>query len=187
MRRTERAHNRQLKSRRHSMGLTLIELMIVLIIVAIVGGAGISSMYRMTVNNKITTQTNELIADINFTRSEAIKQGKRIAMLCQGAACQDADPSWNGGWVIFEDINGNGILDIDQNESVLREHDAIDNNIQINFNNDDIIIYNANGRIAGTAGTFTLRDLNGNGRNVTVSPAGRAKTETVINDSPTSG
>ncbi len=165
---------------KYCTGFTLIELMVILIIVAIVGGAGLPAMYRMTANNRITTQTNELLADINFARSEAIKQGKRIAILCQGATCQDPQPSWNGGWAVFEDVNGNGQLDIDQNEPVFRVHDAINNSIQIRFNNNNIIIYGANGRIAGgTAGSFTLRDNDNNGRNIIISPAGRARTETV--------
>ncbi|MDT8410077.1 MAG: prepilin-type N-terminal cleavage/methylation domain-containing protein [Wenzhouxiangellaceae bacterium] len=56
-------------------GFTLIELMVTLAVLAILVTAATPSLQKMIRDNRVTTQSNELIALINLTRNQAIREG----------------------------------------------------------------------------------------------------------------
>ena len=64
-------------------------------------------------NARMTGQANDLMADLNIARSEAIKRNLRV-YLCtsnNGTSCT-ATPGpqpWAQGWLIFVDANGDGV------------------------------------------------------------------------------
>lgn len=161
-----------------TQGFTLVELMVVLAIAAIVAIVGIPSMYSMIANNRLATQSNELVASINLARSEAIKRGQTV-VLCKsnddGTACDNA-ATWDKGWLIFEDTNRNNILD---GEQIIRANSGIPNSITVNYVGGNTIIYNAAGRIISPAASFSLSDSEGKVKthNITIELTGRAKTE----------
>lgn len=105
-------------------GVTLIELLTVIAIVAILAAVGVPS-FRDTINrNRLATQSAEFLSALNFARSEAIKRGHSIT-LCRssnGTACATSG-TWEGGWLAFADSNGNGA--INTGESVIRVWPAL--------------------------------------------------------------
>ncbi|MFO7903128.1 MAG: GspH/FimT family pseudopilin [Pirellulaceae bacterium] len=56
-------------------GVTLIELMVAIAILAILLVLATPSLQKITRDNRVTTQSNELVALINLTRNEAIRLG----------------------------------------------------------------------------------------------------------------
>jgi len=74
-------------------GFTLIELLITLLIAAILVTIAIPNFSGLIQNNRIITQTNDLIADLNFARSEAIKRGSEVSVTAE-------DGGWANGWSI---------------------------------------------------------------------------------------
>jgi type IV fimbrial biogenesis protein FimT len=59
-------------------GFTLLEVLAVIAVVAVIVGVGIPSFSIMIQNNRVTTQTNELVTALNFARTEAVKRGRNV-------------------------------------------------------------------------------------------------------------
>ena len=77
-----------MKQQKHNeMGFTLVELIVTMAIAAIILTQAVPSFSTMISNNRLTTQTNDLVADINLARSEAIKRGLRVIL------CRTANPN----------------------------------------------------------------------------------------------
>ncbi|HEY1898544.1 MAG TPA: GspH/FimT family pseudopilin [Steroidobacteraceae bacterium] len=88
-------------------GVSLLELMVVLTIVAILLGVGTSSYKSITASYRISSEINGLLGDMEYARSEAIKQGEN-AVICvstTGTDCTANNVNWNLGWIVFLDPN----------------------------------------------------------------------------------
>lgn len=87
---------------RSQWGLTLIELMVTIAVLAIVIAIAVPSFSTMIANNRALSTGEQLITAINYARAEAIKRGDRIT-LCgttNGAACNG---SWANDWIVVTD------------------------------------------------------------------------------------
>jgi len=87
-----------------SGGFSLVELMIVIMILAVLASFATPTMENMIVQNRLTSQTNELLGAIQFARGEAIKRNQRIRF-CSAADADDAacDPgalNW-AHWIVL--------------------------------------------------------------------------------------
>jgi type IV fimbrial biogenesis protein FimT len=106
-----------------SAGFTLIELLTVMTIVAILLALGVPSFQYVTNSNRISGEVNGLLGDLQYARSEAIKEGETVTV-CTSANSTSAAPtcsgsaSWQNGWIVFSDSNGNAT--VDAGESILR-------------------------------------------------------------------
>ena len=74
-------------------GFTLIEVIITIAIAAIILAIAVPSFVNFTRNNRVTSQTNELVSAFNFARSEAIRRGGVITVSATGA-------DFNEGWCV---------------------------------------------------------------------------------------
>lgn len=80
-------------------GFTLVELMITLFVASILLAVAVPSFNRMMVTSRVTAQSNELVAALNFARSEAIKRNVSMA-LCRadGADSDECTSPDTGNW-----------------------------------------------------------------------------------------
>lgn len=96
---------------KRAAGFTLLELMITLAVLAIVTAIAFPNFQGVIRSNRVATTSNEMIASLSLARSEAIRgtRGGGICASTAGAACDGA--SWDSGWIIWTDTNGNGTFD----------------------------------------------------------------------------
>lgn len=159
---------------RRQGGFTFMELMITIVIAAILATVALPSFVATIQNNRLTGQANEIMASLQYARSEALKRGLPVEMCASsdGATCDDAN--WNLGWIVLADLGGN------VNE-VLRVWPASERDGFVFSPTTGRIRYQPNG-FANAAFTLNL-NLPGcagdNARQITVAATGRAASERV--------
>ena len=158
-------------------GFTLIELLTTVIIIGIVLAVGIPSFNEIIQNQRMGTQINELVSDLNYARSEAVKRNSTISTCMRntaGTACIGGT-SWLGGWLVFNDPNDNGT--VDGGEAILKVRGAVTGMTSFNLAGGTRIRYDSQGFARGFAGTLTLCDPRGNAKRkgITISNTGRVR------------
>jgi type IV fimbrial biogenesis protein FimT len=150
-------------------GFTLTELMVVTAIVAILLGIGVPSYRYVTNSYRMSAEVNGLLGDLQYARSEAIKEGQTVTtcVSTNGTACTGGT-AWASGWIVFSDPNANAT--VDAGEAVLRVQSAFTGRIPDTFNASNAvtaITYNREGFPRTAAGflttTITLRESTANG------------------------
>ena len=70
-------------------GFTLLELMTAIAVMAVLLSVGVPSFIQIVRNNRITAQTNEMVAALNIARSESIKRGIPVSVCSStdGTSC----------------------------------------------------------------------------------------------------
>lgn len=84
-------------------GLSLIELLATLTVVAVLLGMGVPAYDSLVEDNRLVSNTNELVAAMHFARSEAIKRGTDVRICISnnanvGAAGCSGGTDWSAGW-----------------------------------------------------------------------------------------
>jgi type IV fimbrial biogenesis protein FimT len=137
-------------------GVTLIELIVTITIAAILVALAGPSYKSITTSNRIASEINGLLGDLQFARSEAIKEGQTIIVCAStdGVNCSGST-NWKTGWVVFFDANGNSKVD-SPGETALRIQTAFNgtdsfqankNLVSISFNREGIATGIANGTL----------------------------------------
>ena len=113
-----------------SAGFTLIEMMIVVVIMAILSAVAFPAFQAFIASNRLTAESNELLAGLNLARSESVRVQRRV-VLCRAAASNgvvtfsagnacvttaDSNP-WQA-WGVFVDDDSSG--DLNGTERVVR-------------------------------------------------------------------
>jgi type IV fimbrial biogenesis protein FimT len=108
-------------------GFTLFELLIVMLIVGIFAAIGIPSFKYVSNSNRMSSEVNSLLGDMQYARSEAVKEGQPITV-CASSNATSATPTcsgsdtWHLGWIVFTDVNANQT--VDAGEQTLRVQPA---------------------------------------------------------------
>lgn len=143
---------------RASSGYTLQETLITIVIVGILFTTALG-FTRLLQSNQLSAQLNTFVAELNFARIEAIKRAQAVSVCKSGSgtACEGGN-SWHGGWIVFADGNGDGVLD--DEEQILRRGERLVGGTTLTFGafgpgGGSYLTYEASG-ISIKNGTFTF-------------------------------
>jgi type IV fimbrial biogenesis protein FimT len=160
------ANTRRASARTRPRGLTLIELLVTLAIIAIVAGFAIPSFLGLVASTCVSRTVNAFVSDTRYARGEAMRRGKTVTI------CRSADPAtnppkcstgtgvavggWKEGWFVFADEDGDGTFDKGADTVVRVQQPLADvsnflavNNAGGPVNNRNHITYDATGRAIG--------------------------------------
>ena len=98
-----------------SQGMTLIELMVAITIVAVLAMIAIPSFRRFTAENRTVAATNDLVTALNVARSEALRRsGNTVVCTSANQASCSGSTDWANGWIVFADVNRNNAVDANE-------------------------------------------------------------------------
>jgi len=116
-------------------GFTLYELMVTVAIVGVVLAFGVPNMRQFNQNAKMTSTANDLHAAIHLARSESSRAKTNITVCPSddGATC-GADVTWDQGYIVFVDLDGD--IAVDGDDAILRTQPAIADGVTLKVAND---------------------------------------------------
>ena len=137
-------------------GFTLIELMVTVALAALLALVAAPNLSAFKRNAELTSVTNSLVAALSTARSEALKRNYNVFVTTQTG-------NWQGGWVVFVDVNGNGVLDaatdiaISTQPALASYYDVTGGHLNSN-NNQRYVMFNGSGfarQVGSSANAFS--------------------------------
>lgn len=117
--------------RKRSHGFSLVELMTAIAVLALLLTVGVPNFRDAIRNSRMTSAANDLLAHVALARSEAIKR-RVVVSVCAGEGGDEPvcdGGSFGGGWIVFEDANGDGVFD-EGDDELVSEHAPLPGTIQ---------------------------------------------------------
>ena len=96
-------------------GLTLVELMLVLTMMAVVTSLAAPSFRSLWVKRSVLLAAETLLGDLRYARSESLQRARPV-LVCQSSnamSCTRDGAAWAKGWIVFVDSNGSAQIDGD--------------------------------------------------------------------------
>lgn len=110
-----------------SQGVTLLELVFALAILATLLAMTVPAFGRMRLDAQRTAAVNDLLHALYLARSEAIKRGAVVSVCpsTDGSGCAVSTPDWATGWIVFLNADRDRPPVVDAGEPILRRHPPI--------------------------------------------------------------
>lgn len=146
-------------------GLTILELMVTVAILAILTALAVPTFREYTRNSNASAAQNDLVTALNYARSESLRRGTRVTVCASadGESCGDAD-DWISGWIVFTDASGAAGTVNAPDDVVLQRWQAVQGALEFEAN-EPYVQYHPTGRVSPeTVKTFKISwpDCSGN-------------------------
>jgi type IV fimbrial biogenesis protein FimT len=147
--------------RARQSGMTLIELIVVMVLVGILAAIGIPSFETITTSSRMAAESNDLLGDMQFARAEAAREGEPVTVCisANGTSCDSASTTWQEGWIVFSDLNDNQTVDTTAGDTVLRIQKALSGTDTFTSSNTDYAVTFSREGFAqlATGGSLTIK------------------------------
>ncbi len=118
--------DRMLPKTRPACGLTLIELLIVMLILAVTITMAAPPMRQLVYSTRVSSEINRLMTAVNLVRSEALSRNQAVSM-CPSSMATSGEPVCSGsfadGWIIFSNLDRDNV--VDKEDEVIQVFEAI--------------------------------------------------------------
>ena len=138
------------------IGMTLLELMVVVAIAGILAVVAIPSFQTAIKNNTVASYRDAFATAIKVARSEAINT-QSFVTICPSNNQAGCSGNWANGWIVFADADGSGARDI-ANERLIDVSSGNTNIVIGNGLTRTVVTFAATGLNAGNAQTFGICD-----------------------------
>lgn len=160
-------------------GFSLLELLFTIVLASILLLIAIPAYKSLISQNRSITETDQLIAAINFARSEAIKRHS-IVTLCKSNDGSSCSGQWQDGWIVFVDKSAKG--QVQAKDDILQVYKSLSKNYLLAWNgsrSESYLQIGPTGSTHGQDGTFVLCEKNSAkpAKAVVVSQAGRVRVD----------
>src|SRR5690606_4504771 len=106
------------KRTKSMLGFTLIELMIALLLLGVLLGIGVPSMYTMVQDSQLSSQQRVLLGAINLARSEAVNRNQTVTLSHKSTTAGD----WSQGLLMYADATAAGNTTYDAaNDTLIKD------------------------------------------------------------------
>jgi len=160
---------------KRNVGFTLTELLIVICILALLLNIAAPSYAAWIDENRAHARSANLASHLVNARAKAILMGGQVR-LCGIGAGEQCTNSFDDGWLVFQDINANGIVDSDEQIITVHRDGNANNPITATDgagNNLNSISYNFRGFVPNQV-VFAITAMDEN-KNVSLSRTGRVQ------------
>lgn len=90
----------------------MIEVLIVMVIAAILLAIGLPNFQDFIRDQRVRAIASDMVGDFALARTEAVRYSTRVIVARAGfAGCTMTGTTWQQGWCIFADNNGNNSMD----------------------------------------------------------------------------
>lgn len=141
--------------RRHKQsGISLIELLGTISIVAVVNSLAGPTLGETFKRNQLRSQAERVMTTLNLARSEAVKRNQPVS-ICRsedGASCSG---EWSDGWIVFSNLDNDNVVDNGADEVIRVYKGLADGHRFTGTLGDDALTYFSDGSYA--AGSETVR------------------------------
>lgn len=154
-------------------GFTLTEMIITVAVVAILLSVGYPTMQIFMKNQRLVTQVNDILTDLAYARSEAIRRSATVS-ICASSSGTACGGGWESGRLTFVDVNGNG--NNDAGDAILRYREVLEGtNTLKNSAGATFLTFAGNGTTGAVE--FNLCDdrLEVHGKQLTINSLGQAR------------
>ena len=166
-------------------GFTLIELIIAVVIFGIMAAIAAPNYSSFIRSNRTSAAYNTLVGTISLARLEAVKSSRVVTMCISSnqTTCEaDTEKDWGKGWIVFSDIDGDGLVDTADGDTILKTEPAVGTGITITSNYNSKLSIAPRGRLRNQ-GSFVIcdgseLDKNGMALNLWVTGLGRLARDT---------
>ena len=92
-------------------GFSLVESLVVVALIGLLLALAVPALQQVLARSQVQSAAQAFVRDMTWARSEALKRSLRIAVCTSVNGLVCGTQGWAGGWVVFVDDNGNGVLD----------------------------------------------------------------------------
>ena len=144
----------QRTGRSNQRGLTLVELLSTVSIIAVVNALAGPTLGETFKRNQLRSQAERVMTTLNLARSEAVKRNQPVSV-CRSNDGETCSGDWSDGWIVFSNLDGDNVVDGGADE-VIGVFDGIADGHQFyGTAGDDALTYFSDGSYA--AGSETVR------------------------------